>query len=217
MHGEGFFDKLKNVFTNTTSPSTDDFVKKYGGWLIKDYGLHREPVQDILVKALDIISVGKFKSKVNKSYDQLYHLFLKFSIVKDGKTLYFTTEKLPNIVFTPTNGLQSKKQGTSIAYPANPKGTWLIDTFPRDLPVTLFIGAMQKILGPQWFKYDASSNNCQHYIKALLNGAGVHKWDDFILQDVSEILTGHTHKASLAVTNLGHFIGRLQGRQISDI
>ena len=92
MHGGGFFDYIKNVFSTSTSRPVEKLLKDYGDFIIKGFEICRTPVESKFQKLLNVISFGKYKKELEKSpYDDLYHLFIVFKCELLGKTIYFST------------------------------------------------------------------------------------------------------------------------------
>jgi len=209
LQGSGILDSLKNfgrkalnVITNSYSPTVERAIKNYGNWNIKQVFIGRTPVQKLLTKLLNAISLGDF-GKYMYTYDQLYHLFviLKIQDGKNGPIKYYRTEKRPNITWQEVGGLEDKEAGTNYikGIPSN-----------NQTVNEMFEGAM-KTLGKGFHIYDPVKFNCQSYIKALMNAIGITNANDFIEQSITT-LTGIAYKVAQATTSLGHFIGRLQGK-----
>ena len=164
-------------------------------------------------------SLGKFKDAYSKRYDDLYHLFINLQLHNPatGEVRYIQTEKTPNIIFNRVKGLASVVQTKTgdAAWPFLPSSSWAEGVFPSS-PVArtcnMLITDAQKLLRDKYPKYNPYDNNCQTYIKALLNGQGITEFDDFIYQPLEGILTGQAKTISTLTTSLGHLANRLVGR-----
>ena len=211
MHGEGigsFFKgvvkRIDNVFNNTYSPLVEKLLKNYGDWRVVGFKIHRTPVQSVFTGILKVISLGKFGGYKDE-YDKLFHLYCIFEITKGNETKYFLTEKSPNILVEMRSGLESKASKAedtmtgTVAYPAT--------------VADMYMNYM-KMYPTNWWKYHPRSNNCQIYIRGLINGLGITTFDDFIFQPLEKYLQGHTKDLALGVTDLGSFFGRLTGKGI---
>jgi hypothetical protein len=58
--------------SNNYTTSDIDFIKKYGDNMITGMKLMRTPVQEMIIKALNASSFGKFEKE--NPYDKLFHL-----------------------------------------------------------------------------------------------------------------------------------------------
>jgi hypothetical protein len=73
-------------------------------------------------------------------------------------------------------------------------------------------------MGENFYTYSNPYNNCQTYVYNIVDMAykldGLHMPENiriFILQDLGDILTGHTRFVSNYITDLGHFFNRIKG------
>jgi hypothetical protein len=171
------------------APYVRKIIDQYGDKKIVRAMAHRKPVDKPLTSALNVVSLGQFAKQNN--YDDLFHLSLVL-FFEDGTPI--SIEKIENInmVINPPTHAKAETQE--------------IGNFH---PVTLneLIDGAKKVLGDKYFKYDASSNNCQAYIMALLKGSGLGTAENykFIKQDTEAIFKGldKTLALSNALTDLG--------------
>ena len=213
QEGKGIVDRIKNVFTNSSSPALDKLDQKYGSWLIKQYKVHRVPIAKGVKLALNAVSLGGIDSDAIKklNYDDLYHLFAVFKIYKQGDNgnfKYFKTEKSPNISVTYVNSLDDKETSGSDTNHGNFHGGLV----KAGITVHDMIENAKKKDGSNLYKYSGSQYNCQQYILTLLHSIGDHGIDEFVHQDkVSLLLKDHpiTNKVANAVTDLGHVTNRV--------
>jgi len=93
--------------------------------------------------------------------------------------------------------------------PKKMKGGEQLDVIFRDTDLTInkLLAGGQSIQKSKWFGYSASSNNCQDFILALLNGSNIGTDQDrqFVKQDTSTLFKGDSflRKFSNTVTDLG--------------
>jgi hypothetical protein len=206
------FSKVKNVFTNDRSPAVDEIMKKYGFFNITGFAIHRTPVQKILQSVLNVVSLGKFKKSLEEKYDEVFHLFIVFRLQygdgPDKFITYFLTEKTPNITV---------EQRKDFGSPHTKLEDIRIGTVTHPVTVKQMYDAAIKAQGPDFFRYNAYSNNCQVYIKNLLNAIGITEFDSFIYQPINGILEGFAKKFANVVTSTGHLVGRLTGSSIDGV
>jgi hypothetical protein len=192
----GATEPLKKTVTGSVYGAQDfaPYVRK----IIADYGdkkivrivAHRKPVDAPILSALNVVSIGQFAKQNN--YDDLFHLSLVL-FFEDGTPI--SIEKIENINMQINPSTHAKAE------------TQEIGNFH---PVTLneLIDGAKKKLGDQFFKYNGASNNCQHFIMALLQGSGLGTAEDykFIKQDTEQIFKGLDKTLSLsnALTALGN-------------
>ncbi len=63
------------------SPQIRDFIQKYGNNNIVFMNVCREPIQEYILKAANLITLGGFnKKKIELNYDKLFHLYLLISL-----------------------------------------------------------------------------------------------------------------------------------------
>ena len=211
--GEGFFDNLKNIFTNTFSAPLDKVQKSYYALIITKIQIYRTPVEKVPLALLKLLSAGNFDYK--SVYDQLFHLYCVFELANETKTgfLYQLTEKNPNIVWESRSNLISTAQNAQSV---------LFDVQSASKNIVRF-GDMIKVLkanvGKSLYDYNASQNNCQLYILNLIKATCAiisvpvpKNLTDFIYQDLSNVLpsTSGTSKIANAVTDTAHVLGRVK-------
>lgn len=207
-HGDGFFDNVKNLFSNSKSQKTEEMIKKYGDYHVTELRIHRTPVEKVLQKIMNAISSGKWdKEKSNYQYDDIYHLYLYLKLVNDnGDVKYFMTEKSPNILWENRSSLHSdSSKGNDLTLTVNP-------VLFKDV-----IASTKKNMGSNFHKYSAS-NNCQIYVLNLLKSIyslnGMELPDEihqFIWQDIEPLLSSTSKNTANVVTGLSHAMNRLRG------
>jgi len=165
------------------------------------YKIHRKPIESVFKKILSVFSLGKF-DKYKDKYDDIFHLFIVFEMRKGDQTHFILTEKTPNIVIESRSGLEANSKSSIEAL------------VQGDHTFGEMIANTKALMGDSFSRYDPKTNNCQVYIKDLLNSIGDHRYDDFIYQPVDDILSGFAQKTATAVTSLGHLVGRLTGKGV---
>ena len=204
IEGGGIGDYISNVF-NKSNTNVIKKVREYGKLNVTGFAIHRSPVQKVLQKILKGISFGKFNPG-SLGFDDVYHLFIVFRLgtpLYPNYVHYILSEKRPVLIMENRKDFASKTSN----------GDFIIDTDLQEPHITFeeMIMKTMNIMGSKFNTYDPVNNNCQTIIKAFVNSLGVHKYDDYIEQDVSSILTGITHKIAKGVTDIGHAFGRVFG------
>ena len=172
-------------------PQDRDLLAKYGNEAIKEVYVMRTPIDDILDKVMSIISLGKFDTmKAENNYTDYYHLFV---VVESSNGAFVRVEKNQTI------GLKV------LASKPRAEGEMKVNAGEK---VTLneLLNNTEKLMGKEkYFVYDPKNNNCQVFVKALLeaNGMFTNDLEGFVMQDVSS-LPRFTHSIARAVTDLGH-------------
>ena len=185
------------------APYVRKIIEQYGDKKIVRIVAHRKPVDKPLIGALNAVSLGQFNKQ--NPYDELFHLSLVL-FFEDGTPI--SIEKIENINMVINPPTHSKAE------------TQEIGNF-HTVTLNELIDGAKKILGDKYFKYDASVNNCQAYIMALLKGSGLGTPENykFIKQDTEQIFKGLDKTLSLsnALTDLGarasviRYGGKLKG------
>ena len=210
VHGDGligdFIDKVLPTRQNFP-PKVRKIIKDNENKVIKSIVVGRNPVQSLVTKALNFLSLGKLEEEIkNMNYDDLYHLFMLVGL-DDGSTFLVEKNSVVNMKKVDPN------------YSAKQK---------MDAPVTKTItfgeminNAVEKV-GPSIYLYDAQTNNCQVFISNLLKCSGLmnSELNSFINQDIVQVLStspGYTKiianlatEASAKLDRLINGAGRLQ-------
>ena len=194
---ENIRDRVVGFFTGRTKPppairklldenSKSNFL---GNEPILSLTVARSPVNGVIQGILNAVSSGQVEENRKKlNYDDIYHLFL---IVKTAKK-EFTLER------NQTVSVGSARRGDE-EMPVDLKG--------KSISFGEFLtnGAKGK---SKFWQYDPVSNNCQMFVKDLLNGSGLltPELNSFIIQDAAKLLEQSplTQKLAQTVTDFGH-------------
>ena len=196
------FDNIKNFATsvihgrNDYSPSVKDILHHVGNEVIQYMEVQRNPLNRLLQGTLDILT--------NNPYDKLYHLKL--------------------IIHTKTNIISLEKEEV-ITMRMNPKPHDFAES--RKVPITHSITINQLLIntqhrmGDDFFKYNASHNNCQDFIRNILeaNHLGYPELFDFISQNTAQLFDNlpNVRKFANTVTDIaGRFNVIKEGGTISN-
>lgn len=164
------------------SISDKAFIQEYGNFPINRIKVCRTPLSNIVGKALNYITLGKFERAMAKyGFDALFHLFMLIDIIdtsKDGKIVTAILEKNE----TPRCHLYDE---------AMPNSTQCMYVMKRyDGTLNSLIQTTQAEMGRSFWVYDAFRNNCQDFLLNVLgsNGLLTEALQTFIKQDVSSIV-----------------------------
>lgn len=181
--------RLKEAFTGPKSlpPYIIDILEKTQGDPIVYADVARFPVNQKVINFLDLISMGKVKSRTKEMmYDNLYHLMLNVKLAS-GKV--FQIDKRPKIAIKSFASLKSqqlldkdKQLGGDVQQvPVKNANVDLTKLFEDGLKNA---GSVDK-----FYNYSLENNNCQDFVMYLLNGQG---WANeevkkFVKQDIESI------------------------------
>ena len=218
--GEGIFSDLASYGLRKLAPRVESAIFKskqfnnvstrtlndYGDSIIQNMQIYRTPISNILNTALNLISLGKWNELRKKyGYDKLFHTALVCDI--GGKNIIIEKNEVVNI---------STEYKTS-----KETQTFHINLEGKQISVNEMVENCKKRMGDEkFFDYDAFTNNCQVFIKNMLQGVGLYnnQIDKFLFQDLSEIykrLPSYTSKIAKLITRTGAFISRLRGDGVS--
>lgn len=179
------------------SPGLERLIKEHGNEQIRQIIVARQPIQGLLRKALNVLTLGGID---RLPYDTLFHLF---AVIRTDRTT-FTVEKNEVVrVSLGSASLRPEQGGVGVpAFTGN--GPTVAEFFARGV----------KAVGEkQFFTYDAfnrgQATNCQGFIADCLlkpNGMLTPQLRSFISQDTTQILKhlpSYSGRAARAITDLG--------------
>lgn len=205
---------LGNTVKPTFSRKLEDFLSKYGDIIVDSAFVKREPVQKFVKTALDVVTVGQFSNQVNKSFDEIYHLYIILICLDQRQNIrYVRMEKNEVINIEMISNEEANK---------NAEESQLIESNGNVLDLMTLCRETENRVGTdKYIKYDALSNNCQNFIWNHIVTMQNHHFivpeevKAFVLQDVSGALRGLTksitEKVSSTLTDVAGFGKRLIG------
>lgn len=174
------------------SPAVKEILRKHGDEPILKMVACRTPVRKVLNGLMNAVSLGSFNKKFSRlPYDDLFHL-----------SLWITT----------ASGTYSVEKEEVIKIKSSPRTEEHaefneISPVPSALTMNKLMMGGEKVLGDRFTRYDASSNNCQDFIIALLEGSNAGSAADkaFIKQNVDTLFKDDSFLRRVArkITNLG--------------
>ena len=179
------------------APAARQMLEKHGNGLIMEAYVRRDPIQSILHTALNAITLGKWnemRSKLN--YDKLFHLGLVVRIRQGQTYSMLVIEKNEVINIAPAKRIT--KDTGYMQVPLN----------GHSVSLNQLMDNAEKVMGKDFFLYDAFANNCQDFVMALLRGSGFGdaRVYGFVKQPIAELIKGlpeYTQKVARTVTDIG--------------
>jgi hypothetical protein len=174
MYGDGIFSR-KLDFSNKIKK----ILKKYGDENIVSIRVGRRPINKLVEKAFNIISVGKWNElRQQYYYDKLFHLFLILTL-QDGTKLSLEKNDIVNMDTNDSRCSQRDVDCIELEYPQN--SITVNDLVKKPL---------DRIGKNNYFVYDPFKLHCQIFIKSVLETFGLYnnKVNDFVYQDLTDII-----------------------------
>ena len=188
-----FSNKIKKILT------------KYGNQKVRAIRIGRRPINNMVEKAFDVISLGKWsKLRDQYYYDRLFHLFLIITL-EDGTII--SLEKNSIVTMTEDDERCSMKdvECIELEYPAD---SLILDELVRK--------PLERIGKEKYFIYHPFDQNCQIFIRDVLTTFGLYnkKIDDFVYQDITAIvkrLPWYVKWVGKAATDIDATISKITG------
>ena len=89
MEGTGLLKYALNV---------ESILKQIGNRKIKSIAIKRTPVSALLKGTLNVFSLGKFGKRLNKNFDEIFHLFVELHL-DNGKRVIVEKNERINVAF----------------------------------------------------------------------------------------------------------------------
>lgn len=207
--GKKVVDTISTTVKRTFSPRLNDYPKKtkavlnqYGALPVKRLTIYRTPISGLIDTALNFISFGKWDDlKKRYGFDKLFHLALIANV--GDKNLVIEKNEVVNVStsYKTTSDTQTKE------IPLEGKVFTVSEMLEK---------ARSKVGDRIFFDYDAFTNNCQFFIRYLLEAVGLYPRDvdEFVFQDISKIYEGlprYVSKVAKAITRTGAVVSKLTG------
>jgi len=210
------FSRLKQFF----SPRLDDYnnntkkmISKYGNNRIIEINIYRTPLYSIINKFINTLSLGGWNDLQKKyGFDTFYHLGVVLTLENNKNII---VEKLDVISISDSYKTNSTTQIKKVS-----------NYTPNTENLNTFLSSARSGLNNDklWFGYDPLTNNCQYFIKYLLeyNNLYDEELNNFIFQDISDLVkdfkstkSGYiTSKIMKFTTDLSATFNKLLGRGI---
>lgn len=191
---------------NDYPPKVRDILKKVGDKYVKSITIGRTPVSGLLTGALDVFSLGKFKRRMEKNFDELFHLFIIMTL-EDGQKVLLEKNEVINMDLSPSKKSdQESKEVINVPYET----------------INVMLDNTKKYMGKKYFDYDASNNNCQDFIVAFFKSNNIGDESDitFIKQNTKQLFNKlpALKKIAKATTDLGATVNVVtEGKGVDDV
>lgn len=182
---------LLNTFVHKTLESRpkilNDLITLKGDVMISKIEVCRNPIKQIFEKLINIASMGMLNREMNSlGYDRLYHLYLVLYL-NDGSIYSLEKNQRVNVI---NSKIPSLDNGMCIS----------IDYGKKNLRDFITSAENRNIDG--FYRYSGFKDNCQKWIYDILNSNGISKFNEFVLQDVKQLVPGYLKKISNFVTDI---------------
>ena len=195
----GFSNKIKNI------------LDKYGDKKIKAIRIGRRPINSLVEKAFNLISLGKWEANRKKYYyDKLFHLFLILNL-DDGTVLSFEKNSIVTMTEDDSRCSEPNVECLELEYPAN-------SITVRELVEK----PLERIGKDKYFVYHPFEQNCQIFIRDILETFNLYssKTKEFVYQDISAIvekLPFYVKYVAKAVTDVDATVSKATGAGLACI
>ena len=210
--GDGFFGDLKDKVVNTVSnvfsrisdrwtKNSQNILNKYGNDKIFKIYAFRQPLNKIVESAVKVISLGKFDPQKH-GFDKMYHLGLLVKL-ENGTDIVIEKNETPAIFVGKAPSNSELRE---------------IPISDRDITINKMLDKLlEKVSKDQIFLYSGLKNNCQQFVKDILqsNNMWNNDLDKFIYQDLTNLkkdLPSFTGKIMDGVTNIANVGKKLIGQ-----
>lgn len=150
-------------------------LEQHGNTKIHSIVVCRTPIREAFEKALNVLSFGKWVT--SKGHDRYFHLFMCLILADNTQVCI---EK--NEIVTITPGCR-QNVAEVVNVPCKTKKLTIED---------LLVNTMQKIGTNDFFRYNALTCNCQHFVKNILaaNDLLTPKLERFVFQSTDSLVAG---------------------------
>jgi len=216
LQGAGVFDfvkekiqKVRNYFSprlDSYNNATTKYIQMYGDIPIMDIFIYRTPLDSMLNKAINAISLGQWSNLQSKyGFDKFYHLALILRLQNNKNII---VEKLDVVSVSDNYKTNSKTENMKIE-----------EYQPTTLTLNNLLNNARSGLNDDkiFFGYDPLQNNCQYFIKYLLEYSGLYSQQaqQFLFQDISKLaqeLNPITKRIMKGTTDLAATINKIMGK-----
>lgn len=190
-------DKVKSKVTNyvdnalnTRPGQVDKLLKLHGDTPVQMITILRKPIQSMVKKFINFVSGGQLeRAQKELKYDDIYHLYVNFTL-SNGKVVGIEKNARVN---TNLNGFPTKGLATSN----------MLQLSGKNIPLRQFIESAEKKHGANFYRYNASSYNCQQFVNAMMDAGGIEGAREFVMQDASKLInSAGLSKGAKVVTDL---------------
>ena len=174
-------------------PKVRGILNKVGVQKITNIIIKRTPVPSVLTGALSLFSLGKFGKRVERAYDDLFHLYVILTL-ENGQNVLLEKNEVINMDIDPKNRPNTESKNVVGTIQPVSLNDMLLNT--------------KKYMGDtKFYGYSARDNNCQDFIVAFLKSNNLGNNDDFtfIKQNTKDLFNNlpSLRKLSNTITDIG--------------
>jgi hypothetical protein len=194
---------------NDYPPKVRNILRTTQHIYIKSITIKRSPVPALITGALSVFSLGKFGKRVERAYDELFHLYLVITLYNNEKYLLEKNEVI-NMERNPKN--RDNEETQEITTP-----------IPNNLSINEMLEKTKNNIGNnKFFGYSARDNNCQDFLINILksNNFGNENNYNFIKQNTKQLFDNMPvlRKLSNTITDLGAAVNVITtGKGVTEI
>jgi hypothetical protein len=157
-------DVSKGVRKDNYPPRVRKLIGEIGESPIVEIKVRRDPIKGMLNTVLNFVTLGKWNVMREKlPFDKIFHLGLELTIRLSNEnemTSRYVLEKNEVINIGPAKAVTKDTE----FWPVGMKGSTTLNAL---------LEGGQRVLGSNFYVYDAFTNNCQDFIAAVLQGSGL--------------------------------------------
>ena len=174
---ENFKDYSKKTISGRSDfpPKVRSILEKVGDQKIKSITIKRTPVAGVLLGTLSLFSLGKFGKRMQREYDELFHLFIELTL-ENNKKVTLEKNEVINMDMNPKSRPHTESES--------------VNTPISDFTLNEMLNNTEKLMGKtKFFGYNLTNNNCQDFILSFFkaNNIGTSEDFNFIKQDTKNL------------------------------
>jgi len=190
--------RISQAVTGRTDapPAVRSLLASQGDKKIQSMQVARSPIQSAVKGVINLISSGQLSENQKKlGYDDIFHLYLIITL-DSGKS--FKIER---------------NEDVNVSGPSVSSDSQVMNVNVKPVTLNEFINNGSK--GSGFWRYDARSNNCQKFVRDMLQGSGMltSELNSFIQQDAAGLFESMplTEKIAKGLTDFKQRINILVG------
>lgn len=178
---------------NDYPPKVRNILKNVGNQTIKSITIKRTPVSGLITGALSVFSLGKFGKRMERSFDELFHLFIEITLNNNQKVILEKNEVI-NMESNPKSRPDTEMK--------------IVNTSIPQITLDEMLNNTEQYMGQKdFFGYSAKDNNCQDFIVSFFKANNIGDESDisFIKQDTKSLFRDlpSLRKLSNTITTIG--------------
>ena len=164
------------------------FLETYGDEKIAGVQACRRPISKVYQNLLNLVTRGDLKKKMMEmKYDDLYHLYLVVYLENGDSHMLELNERV--------NIAENFEMDEDVC-------TQIDDISDKEITLREFVERGEQS-NPNLYHYNVVSNNCQVFVRSLLNANGINRFNTFVMQNVKKLIPSYLKSLLMMVTNLG--------------